>query len=163
MYEFIGTSLQLQSIITVHNAWLYKTRSIPYWTTSVFSSTVADLVLIYESVTSTATALNDDCLTNDSVQSHIATEGQSVCLSWCRAPAGAHHQMFLLVWKLLSCPCGALSLTRGRVCHLSVIVGSISSSFVQLFTIWLLKPNRMYNLYKASVSQGSVQQTMPYF
>jgi hypothetical protein len=41
---------------------------------------------------------------------------------------------------------------------LSVIVGSISSlSFVQLFTILLLKPNRMYNIYTASVSPGSVQ------
>jgi hypothetical protein len=30
-------------------------------------------------------------------QSHIATDGLSVCLSWCRAPAGAHDQMFLLV------------------------------------------------------------------
>jgi hypothetical protein len=29
-------------------------RSIPYWTTSVFSSPVTDLVLIYESVTSSA-------------------------------------------------------------------------------------------------------------
>jgi hypothetical protein len=28
-----------------------KTRSIPYWTMSVFSSTVTDLVLIYESLT----------------------------------------------------------------------------------------------------------------
>jgi hypothetical protein len=37
---FIGTSLQLQSIITAHNRWLLTTRSIPYWTTSVFSSTV---------------------------------------------------------------------------------------------------------------------------
>jgi hypothetical protein len=36
MTGFIGTSLQLQSIITVHNQWLSKTRSIPYWTTSVF-------------------------------------------------------------------------------------------------------------------------------
>jgi hypothetical protein len=89
---------------------------------------------------------------------------RSVCLSWCRDPAGAHDQMFLLVWKLLSCPCGAHSLTRRRVCHLSVIVGSISpASFVQLFTILLLKPNRMYNMYKVSVSPGSVQQTMPYF
>jgi hypothetical protein len=72
---------------------------------------------------------------------------QSVSQSWCRAPSGAHDQMFLLVWKLLSCPCGAPSLTRGRVCHLSVIVGRISSlSSVQLFTILLLKPNRMYNI-----------------
>jgi hypothetical protein len=58
--------------------------------------------------------------------------------------------MFLLVRKLLSCPCGAPSLTRGRVRHLSVIVGSIIPlSFVQLFTSLLLKPNRMHNIYKA--------------
>jgi hypothetical protein len=58
-------------------------------------------------------------------QSHIATDGQSVCLSWCRAPAGAHDQMFLFVWKLLSYPCGAPSLTRGRVCHLNWTAGVI--------------------------------------
>jgi hypothetical protein len=29
-------SLQLQSIITAHSQWLPKTRSIPYWNTSVF-------------------------------------------------------------------------------------------------------------------------------
>jgi hypothetical protein len=63
---FIGTSLQLrvQSTTTVYNPRLPTTRSIPYWTTSVFSSTVADLVLIYESATSTQTDLNDDCLVN---------------------------------------------------------------------------------------------------
>jgi hypothetical protein len=45
------------SIMTAHNRPLPKTLSIPYWTTSDFSSTVTDLVLIYESVTfSTATA-----------------------------------------------------------------------------------------------------------
>jgi hypothetical protein len=42
MIGFIGTSLQLQSIITSHNQWLSKTRSIPCWTTSVFSSTVTN-------------------------------------------------------------------------------------------------------------------------
>jgi hypothetical protein len=40
-----------------------RTSSIPYWTTSVFCSTVTDLVLIYESVASTTdTALKDDSL-----------------------------------------------------------------------------------------------------
>jgi hypothetical protein len=43
-------------------------------------------------------------------QSHIATEGQSVCLSWCRASSGAHDQILITVWQLLSCPWeGALS------------------------------------------------------
>jgi hypothetical protein len=54
MIGFIGTYLQLQSIITADNQWLYKIRSIPRWTTSVFSSTVTDLFLIYESATSLA-------------------------------------------------------------------------------------------------------------
>jgi hypothetical protein len=57
MIGFIGTSLQLQSIITAHNQWLSKTRSIPYWTTSVLSSAVTDFVLIYESVTSSASVV----------------------------------------------------------------------------------------------------------
>jgi hypothetical protein len=64
--------LALQSMIRAYSHWLLsKTRSIAYWTTSVLSSTVTDLVLIYESVTSSAaTALNDDCLTNDSNRIH---------------------------------------------------------------------------------------------
>jgi hypothetical protein len=50
--DWIYWHLLLQSLITAHNRWLPKTRSIPYWTTSVFSSSVTELVLIYESVTS---------------------------------------------------------------------------------------------------------------
>jgi hypothetical protein len=38
-----------------------KPRSIPYWTTSAFSSTVTDLVLIYESVITSAFVVR--CLT----------------------------------------------------------------------------------------------------
>jgi hypothetical protein len=30
-------------------------------------------------------------------QSHIATDGQSVFLSWCRAPSGAHDQISVIV------------------------------------------------------------------
>jgi hypothetical protein len=57
MIGFIDISLQLKSIRTAHSQWLAKTRSILYWIISVFSSTVTDLVMIYESVTSTATVL----------------------------------------------------------------------------------------------------------
>jgi hypothetical protein len=35
---FICPSINLHSTITAHNQWLSKTRSIPYWTTSAFSS-----------------------------------------------------------------------------------------------------------------------------
>jgi hypothetical protein len=40
--DLLALRLQLQSIITAHNRWLSQTRSIPYWTTSVFSSTVTN-------------------------------------------------------------------------------------------------------------------------
>jgi hypothetical protein len=42
MTGFIDTSLQLESIITARNQWFSTTRSIPCWTTSVFSSTVTN-------------------------------------------------------------------------------------------------------------------------
>jgi hypothetical protein len=40
--DLLALRLQLQPIITAHNQWLFNTRSIPYWTTSVFSSTVTN-------------------------------------------------------------------------------------------------------------------------
>jgi hypothetical protein len=45
-------------------------------------------------------------------QSHIATDGQSVSQSWYRAPPGAHDQIFIVVWHLRSCFCGAPSVER---------------------------------------------------
>jgi hypothetical protein len=56
-------------------------------------------------------------------QSHIATDSQSIGLSWCRAPSGAHDQIFAYLFNLLEdtvLSMGAPSLTRGRVCRLSV-------------------------------------------
>jgi hypothetical protein len=53
-FDLLALLLQLQSIITAHNQWLTNTRSILYWTANVFSSTMNGLVLIYESVTSSA-------------------------------------------------------------------------------------------------------------
>jgi hypothetical protein len=32
-------------------------------------------------------------------QSHVATDGQSVSQSWCRAPSGAHDQKLSTVWQ----------------------------------------------------------------
>jgi hypothetical protein len=52
------------------------------------------------------------------IQSHIATDGQSVSLG-VEPPSGAHDQIFIAVWQLQFCCCGASSLTRGRVCLLS--------------------------------------------
>jgi hypothetical protein len=46
----------------------------------------------------------DPFLDNNSLkrqsQSYIATDGQSVSKSWCRAPSGAHYQIFITVTVL---------------------------------------------------------------
>jgi hypothetical protein len=77
--------------------------------------------------TTTLDWLNHNCPS----PSHIATDDESVSKSWYRAPSWGPWPdiFFLLIWKLLSCSIGAPSLTRGRVCHLSVIV-RISKSIV---------------------------------
>jgi hypothetical protein len=72
-----------------------KTRFIPYWTTSVFSSTVTDLVLIYGSVISSVSVarwltlhiilrLNE--WTQSEFYSYVTTDCQSASLSWNKAP-----------------------------------------------------------------------------
>jgi hypothetical protein len=39
----------------------------------------------------------DDISRQSQSQSHFATDSQSVCLFWCRAPSGAHDQIFILI------------------------------------------------------------------
>jgi hypothetical protein len=43
------------------------------------------------------------CLGQSQSQSHIATDGQSISKSWCRAISGAHDQIFITVWHLRLC------------------------------------------------------------
>jgi hypothetical protein len=64
-------------------------------------------------------------------QSHIATVGQSISKSWCRAPSGAHDQIFITLWQLRSWFCEAPSLTRGRVCLLYMLLALASVVFLR--------------------------------
>jgi hypothetical protein len=64
-------------------------------------------------------------------QSHIATDGQSVRQSWCRATSGAHGQIFIAVWKLWSFFRGAPSLTRGRVYLLHMLLTLVRAVFLE--------------------------------
>jgi hypothetical protein len=59
-------------------------------------------------------------------KSHIATDGQSTSKSWCRAPSGVHDHILTTLWQLRSCFCGVLSLTRGRVCLLYMLLALAS-------------------------------------
>jgi hypothetical protein len=52
---------------------------------------------------------------------------RSVSKSWCRAPSGAYDQIFITVWQLRSCFCGALSRTGGRVCRLQLLLALASA------------------------------------
>jgi hypothetical protein len=84
--------LQLQSLVTAYNRWLSKTRSIPSWTTSVFSSTATDLHewrLSYEWLPaddSSTTVFNGDCPMPDWTEYYNTTDSQSASLSWNKAP-----------------------------------------------------------------------------
>jgi hypothetical protein len=79
-------------------------------------------------------------------QSHIATDDQSVCLV-----------TVLSIW-------GALSDERSGLSFVSQSAALVHCLYVQLFTC-CRNANCRYNIYKASVSPGSVQQTncKPYF
>jgi hypothetical protein len=121
--------LQLQLIITAHtlNCFLITNFSLHFFWFSDWS------LRFYYSMRLTASQLR---LTHASVssqsqsQSHIATDGQSVCQSWCRTPSGAQDQIFITVWQLRYCYCGEPSLTRGRVCLLYMLLVLASAVFL---------------------------------
>jgi hypothetical protein len=64
-----------------------------------------------------------------------ATDGQSISKSWCRAPSVAHEQIFITLWQLRSCFCGAPSLTRGRVCLSYMLLAPASVVFLGFMSL----------------------------
>jgi hypothetical protein len=63
-------------------------------------------------------------------QSRNATDGQSISNSWCPVPCAAHDQMFITLWTLRSCFCGAPSLARRRICLSYMLLVLVSIVFL---------------------------------
>jgi hypothetical protein len=82
-------------------------------------------------------------------------------------PSGAYNQIFITTRQLRVSWCGALSLTRGRACRLPESQSAVISllSVCTICILHVITRKCMYsriNIYRASVSPGSVQQIMPY-
>jgi hypothetical protein len=78
------------------------------------------------------------CSKSSQSQSHFATDGQSVSMSWCRAQIWDFWPEILLFFFFLKVSVlsffGAPSLTRGRVCHVSVL--SLKSTVVSQYFLY---------------------------
>jgi hypothetical protein len=159
MIGIIATLLQLQPIITAHNQWL---RLAPFFTglrvcsrllwLSWFWFTNRSLLQLPLSAGQHSTAehtitelwallrMTNDESRMDSPKSKSKSHcdwrsiTQSISKSWCRAPYGAHDQIYITIWQLRSCFCGAPSLTRGRVCLFHMLLALASA--VILVTIF---------------------------
>jgi hypothetical protein len=70
-------------------------------------------------------------------QSYVTTDDQSASLSWNKAPIWGLRPDVITVWQLRACWCGALSLTRGRVCRLSESQSAVIS-LLSVCTIYIL-------------------------
>jgi hypothetical protein len=105
--------------------------------------------------------------TETNFEAKLRYDWRPVSMSWCPAFPCSHDQMFVTVWRLLLCLCGAPSLTKGRVCLLSVRVCSILSFVSTHISIYISDVKRInlcsYTISKAFVSPVSVQQFMPYY
>jgi hypothetical protein len=62
-------------------------------------------------------------------ESYVTTDCQSASLSWNKHPSGT-NQIFITVRELRVCWCGALSLTRGQVWRLQLLLVLASAVFL---------------------------------
>jgi hypothetical protein len=126
-----------------------KIRSIPHWTTSIFSSAVTDLVLIYGSVASSASIVrwltlhswtmhffrpSHEC-SNSLAQRQVKIKVTlrptvSRPVAWCQAHIWGLRPDFNFCQTVAVCWFEALSLTRERVCRLQLLLVLASSNIL---------------------------------
>jgi hypothetical protein len=96
----------------------------------------------------------------------------TVSVSWCRAPSGAHDQIFVTVWQLLYCLCGAPSLAGRQICHLLVTMCSSKSvvsmniiNYLHLHVLTGYNTSHVYIKYMGPLSIQAlyIRLCMPYF
>jgi hypothetical protein len=123
MIGFIGTSIIISMNYNSSQSTA-KTRSIHYWTTSVFFSAVTDLVLIYESVTYESRRMTNE----ESLPNELNSQDSELLYDWrftvnqfvlATSPMGRTTSNF--IFQLNTCsysPYVTSSLTTGWVCRL---------------------------------------------
>jgi hypothetical protein len=88
----------------------------------------------------------DSCLCESESQSYVMTDGQSASLSWYKAPIWAYDQIFIAVrnteyvGQLWVCWYGALSLTRGQVCRLQLLLALTNAVILGSESPWDSRP-----------------------
>jgi hypothetical protein len=115
----VSTSLRSFSSLAAVRLWFQQCRFLSF---SVHILTNCDCLtvnwLLYCQI-STHEWLNPS-------ESYVMTYGQSASLG-IKHPSEAYDQIFITVRQLLVCGCGALSLTRGWVCHLQLLLALASA------------------------------------
>jgi hypothetical protein len=146
---------------------LPKTRSIPCWTTSDLSSAVTDLVLIYESVISSASVdhwlilhswthnywtlsshKNDECQMTTHLHKNSRIESSLMSRPTVRRPAclgikhpyGTYDQTFTTIRQLLVCWFGALFSDETMDLPLTIAAGPRQRIHSRIWVPWDSRP-----------------------
>jgi hypothetical protein len=79
-------------------------------------------------------------MTGSVSESYVTTDGESASLFWTKHPSGDYDKIFITVTQLRVCWCGALFLTRGRVCRFQLLLALASAVILESWVPWNLLP-----------------------